>query len=190
MRTHPAGAHELVILGLGNVLCGDDSVGPALIASLSSQYVFSESVAVMDGGTLGLSLVPHIEDAPRVILVDAITTGAEPGSLLRLEGSEVAAVLRGGLSCHQLGVVELIEVACLRGAARERLLLFGIEPSCTELGAPRSARVEAAMPALTAAVLAEAARLGHIGVARELSTQQRSPELAGPVPREQLRPCD
>ena len=76
----------LLILGLGNVLLGDDGVGPAVISRLRDSYVAAAGSSFLDGGTLGLSLLPHFEDAEAVILVDAVAADAAAGTLVRLEG--------------------------------------------------------------------------------------------------------
>ena len=74
----------LLILGLGNVLLGDDGVGPAVIARLRDSYVAAAGSLLLDGGTLGLSLLPYLEDAQTVILVDAVAADAPAGTLVRL----------------------------------------------------------------------------------------------------------
>ena len=62
----------LLVLGLGNVLLRDDGLGVAAVGRLADRYDRPEGVRILDGGTLGLSLLPHLEDAEQVILVDAI----------------------------------------------------------------------------------------------------------------------
>ncbi|HEX2798990.1 MAG TPA: hydrogenase maturation protease, partial [Thermoanaerobaculia bacterium] len=59
---------RLLVLGLGNVLCGDDGLGSAAIGRLTARYEIPEGMSVLDGGTLGLSLLPYVEDAEKVIL--------------------------------------------------------------------------------------------------------------------------
>ena len=63
---------SLLILGLGNVVLRDDGVGSAAVAALIDAYEPPERVRVLDGGTLGLALLPYLEDAADVILVDAV----------------------------------------------------------------------------------------------------------------------
>lgn len=151
----------LLILGLGNLLCTDDGLGVAAIALLEQRYVSGRGVKVVDGGTLGLSLLPVLEDAESAILVDAINGEGPPGTLVRLEGDEVAHAAAHRLSVHQIGVSDLLDGARLRGRCPPRLILLGLVPGSIELGLGRSAAVEAAVPALVLAVVAEAARLGR-----------------------------
>jgi hydrogenase maturation protease len=156
----------LLVLGLGNVLCGDDGVGAVAVHLLERRYRVPRGVEVLDGGTLGLSLLPLLEQARVAILVDAIRTGEPPGTLVRLEGDEVAPAVAERLSVHQVGVADLLEAARWRDRYPPRLVLLGIVPESLELGVGRSTAVDAALPALVEAVVAEARSFGHVFDAR------------------------
>jgi hydrogenase maturation protease len=151
---------RLLILGLGNVLCGDDGLGAVAIARLRARYEIPEGMSVLDGGTLGLSLLPYVEDAEKVILVDSIRAEAPPGSFVRLEGEEVGPAVAGRLSVHQVGVADLLDAARWRGRLPEELVLLGLVPETLEVGVTRSARVEAGLPGLVDRVVQEVSRLG------------------------------
>lgn len=156
----------LLVLGLGNVLCGDDGLGAVAAHLLLRRYEAPEGVLVLDGGTLGLSLLPYLEDAREAILVDAIRTDGPPGSLVRLEGHDVAPVVASRLSVHQVGVADLLDGARWRGRYPSRLILLGLVPESLELGLRRSPAVEAALPELVNRIVAEARELGHQFAAR------------------------
>ncbi len=151
---------RLLILGLGNVLCGDDGLGAVAIARLRARYETPEGMSILDGGTLGLSLLPYVEDAEKVILVDSIRAEAPPGSFVRLEGEEVGPAVAGRLSVHQVGVADLLDAARWRGRLPEELVLLGLVPETLEVGLTRSARVEAGLPGLVDRVVSEVSRLG------------------------------
>ena len=151
----------LLVLGLGNVLCGDDGLGVVAVHLLQRRYQAPDGVSVLDGGTLGLSLLPHLEEARQVILVDAIRADGPPGSLVRLEGDDVAPAVAARLSVHQVGVVDLLDGAHWRERYPSRLVLLGLVPQTLELGLSRSAPVEAALPRLVDQIVAEARGLGH-----------------------------
>jgi hydrogenase maturation protease len=172
---------RLLVLGLGNILCGDDGLGAVAIARIGARYEIPEGMTVLDGGTLGLSLLPYLEDAEKVILVDAINAEGPPGSFVRLEGDEVGPAVAGRLSVHQVGVADLLDAARWRGRLPEELVLLGLVPESLDVGVTRSARVEAGLPGLVARVVHEVHRLGF-----ELnplghdaaSHSDRSPDLA------------
>lgn len=150
----------LLVLGLGNVLCGDDGLGVAAVERLLEAYQPPEGVRVLDGGTLGLSLLPYLEDARNAILVDAIRDVAAPGSLVRLEGEDVAPAVAARLSVHQVGVVDLLDGARWLGHTPEKLVLHGLVPESLELSVVRSACVEQNLPELVRRVAEEAGSLG------------------------------
>lgn len=151
---------RLLILGLGNLLCSDDGLGALAAAAIAETREIPEGVRVLDGGTLGLSLLPYLEDAERAILVDAIQADAPPGTIVRLEGEEVGPAVAARLSVHQVGVADLIEAARWRGRIPPTLILLGIVPETTELGVGLSASVRASVPELLDLVCDEATRLG------------------------------
>lgn len=172
---------RLLVLGLGNVLCGDDGLGTVAIARLRARFEIPEGMSVFDGGTLGLSLLPYVEDAEKVILVDAIHAEAPPGSFVRLEGDEVGPAVAGRLSVHQVGVADLLDAARWRGRLPEKLVLLGLVPGTLEVGVTRSARVEAGLPELVDRVVQEVSRLGFELRPRShdaASDSDRSPDLA------------
>jgi hydrogenase maturation protease len=151
----------LLVLGLGNVLCGDDGLGVVAVHLLQRHFQAPDGVSVLDGGTLGLSLLAYLEEAHEAILVDAIRADGPFGSLVRLEGDEVAPAVAGRLSVHQVGVSDLLEAARWRERYPSRVILLGLVPESVELGLGRTPAVEAALPGLVERVVAEAQALGH-----------------------------
>jgi hydrogenase maturation protease len=171
----------LLVLGLGNLLCGDDGVGAVAVHLLLRRYRPPEGVLVLDGGTLGLSLLPYLEDAQAAILVDAIRADALPGSMVRLEGDDVAPAVATRLSVHQVGVADLLDGARWRGRYPSRLVLIGLVPETLELGLIRSAAVEAALPALVEQVAAEARALGYPFLPK--AAHEQAPGVPGDLAR-------
>ncbi len=150
----------LLILGLGNVLCGDDGLGAAAVWRIQAGYDIPEGVEVLDGGTLGLSLLPWLEDAEKVILVDAIQADTPPGSPVRLAGEDVGPAVAVRLSPHQVGVSDLLDAARWRGRLPDELILLGLVPESLDVSIELSPGVRAGLPGLVARVVEEARRLG------------------------------
>ena len=178
-RKRVSGRDQLLVLGLGNLLCQDDGVGVAAVAWLLDRYEPAEGVRVLDGGTLGLSLLPTLENADTVLIVDAIRADGPPGSPVRLEGEEVAHAAEHRLSVHQVGVSDLIGAARWQGCLPGRLLLLGVVPESMELGVERTPAVEAALPALVDRVLRECSALGFPFSPRQLDEKSRTAGLVG-----------
>jgi hydrogenase maturation protease len=151
---------SLLVLGLGNLLCSDDGLGAFVAQVIAENRVVPDGVKVLDGGTLGLALLPYLEDAERAILVDAIQADQPAGTLVRLDGEDVGPAVASRLSVHQVGVSDLIEAARWRERIPPTLVLLGIVPQTTDLGVGLSAPVLAGMPALVDLVCEEARRLG------------------------------
>ena len=153
-------AAGLLVLGLGNVLLGDDGVGPAAISRLRDAHDIPDGALVLDGGTLGLSLLPYLEDARTVILVDAVAADAPAGTLVRLEGADVGPAVATRLSPHQVGVADLLQGARWHDREPARLVLLGIVPESIELGVGLSAPARRSLPDLVGLVCAEARACG------------------------------
>jgi hydrogenase maturation protease len=151
---------SLLVLGLGNVLLRDDGVGAAAVARLLDEYDIPDLVSVLDGGTLGLALLPYVEDAASVILVDAVRADAPPGTLVRLERDDVGPAVATRLSPHQIGVADLLDGAQWRDRYPASVLLLGLVPESLDLEVGLSPSVAAALPALVECVVEEARACG------------------------------
>jgi hydrogenase maturation protease len=157
---------SLLVLGLGNLLCGDDGLGAAAVARLERDWEAPDGALFLDGGTLGLTLLPYLEDARDVILVDAVRADEPPGTLVVLSGEDVAPAVRHRLSPHQIGVADLLDGARLHERYPRRLVLVGLVPATLSLGIERSAAVETHLQELVEEVVAQARRLEHEFVRR------------------------
>ena len=150
----------LLVLGLGNVLLEDDGTGSAAIAQLLDKYVPPAGVQVLDGGTLGLSLLPYLDASDAVILVDAIRADAPVGSIVRIGGADVAPAVATRLSPHQIGVADLLDGARWLGRTPRSLLLLGIVPDSMDLAIGVTPRVRSALPDLVESIVDAARELG------------------------------
>jgi hydrogenase maturation protease len=169
----------LLILGLGNLICADDGLGVTAALRLLSLYEAPEGVRILDGGTQGLALLPYVEDAERVILIDAIRDDAPPGSFVRLDGDEVAPAVAARLSVHQIGVADLLDGARWRERFPSTLVLLGLVPASLELRFGLSEAVERRLPELLERVVAEARRLGFDLRPRALNEKDPDSPLRG-----------
>lgn len=146
---------RILVLGLGNVLLSDEGIGVWVAEALKRQFTFPDSVTILDGGTLGLDLLPWLDGVERLLLIDAVTLGRAPGEIVRLEGDEVPVALDIKISPHQIGVQDLLAAARLMGSEPPHVVLWGMEPECLNPGTDFSPRVKEALPRLQAEVLEE-----------------------------------
>lgn len=151
---------SVLVLGIGNILMNDDGVGIRVVQQLAEEYRFPPEVTVLDGGTLGLDLLPHLEGVARLLVVDAVETGGEPGVLIRLTGDEIPLALATKVSPHQMGLKDLLTVADLQGHAPPEMVLWGVQPASIEMDLELSPAVAAQVAALKTNVLMELAAWG------------------------------
>jgi len=116
MKSPPPSAPPILVLGVGNVLLGDDGVGVLLARALSARPLPAQ-VEVMDGGTLGMALLPYLEGRQTLVLLDALRSADPPGTLRWLslqETSQLAAA--PGLSPHEGNATQLLAAGLLSGS--------------------------------------------------------------------------
>lgn len=147
--------HRVVVLGLGNLIRCDDGVGIHAIQRLLSGKLVPSGVEIMDGGTLGLQLLPAIEDATHILVLDAVNTGAAPGTIVRYAMTELEP-LPGSPSVHQIGFADMLEgLRWMNKFLNKTIVLLGVQPEQTGWGENLSPTVESALPALIQATLKE-----------------------------------
>jgi hydrogenase maturation protease len=123
----------VLVLGLGNPLIEDDGVGLQLLERVRSERDWpDDDVEFVDGGTWGLSLLPAITDAERLLLLDAVRSGAPPGTVRCARDDAVPRLYRRPASPHQVDVGEVLAAAELLGRLPASLAVVGIEPARTD----------------------------------------------------------
>jgi hydrogenase maturation protease len=145
---------ETIVLGLGNLVHSDDGVGVHAIHSLQCDERVFPGVTLIDGGTQGMALLPHITNACRLLVIDAIDAGEPAGTLLRFEGAALRG-LPGKASVHQLGFGDLMAAMSLLGESPAELLVLGVQPQSTAWGTELTEPVSRALPDLVSCVVAQ-----------------------------------
>lgn len=160
-KTSDPGSASTVVLGLGNPLMGDDGLGLAVLERLRCEWEVPRDVELVDGGTWGMNLLPLIEDAQELILIDAIRTGAEPGTLITLERENLPRYLAHKLSPHQIDLKEVLALAELRGTLSDATVAIGAEPALVELSFALSPLLETRVDAVVQLVVDRLGAWGH-----------------------------
>lgn len=148
------------MLGIGNLLMNDDAAGIRVVQALVEKYSFPADVKVVDGGTLGLDLLPYLEGVDRLLVIDAVETGAAAGTIVRLNGEDIPLALATKVSPHQMGLKDLLLVADLQGYLPPLMVLWGVQPESIEMDIEMSPAVAEAVPVLELKVLEELAGWG------------------------------
>jgi hydrogenase maturation protease len=124
---------NILVLGIGNLLWADEGFGVRAVQALHRQWRFPGQVTLMDGGTQGLNLLPHVQAAHKLIVLDAIDCGLPPGALKVLANDEIPRFLGARkLSLHQTGFQEVLAIAELTGNLPAELVLIGVQPENLE----------------------------------------------------------
>lgn len=150
----------ILVLGVGNILLRDEGVGVLVVRELERRANAGEArlpsgTRVVDGGTLGLDLLPVIDEARALIMVDAVALRRGAGSVAVLRGGALHGALAGHVSPHQVGVGDLIAVGRLTGALPDAVALVGIEPGEIAIGLELTPAVAAAVDDAIEAIIAE-----------------------------------
>lgn len=117
-----------IVLGIGNTLWGDDGFGVAAAARLAAHPHLPAHVSVVDGGTQGLYLLPIVQQARHLLVLDSVDFGARPGAIIVMRDDEIPRFFgRRPLSLHQTGFTDVLFAAELTGARPERVTLVGAQ---------------------------------------------------------------
>jgi len=147
--TATADGPRTVVLGIGNTLLRDDGAGIHVIHALRERGLPAAWRATcLDGGTLSFALLAEIEPRDRLIVVDAAQVSGTPGTVRVFEGDEMDRFLRARRrqSVHEVGLLELLQVACLTDTLPDRRALVAIQPQSIEWGDAPTSPVAAAIP--------------------------------------------
>ena len=130
----------VVIIGLGNILYGDEGYGVRLAQKLYSHWDFPDHVDIVDGGTQGQTLLTHVERADKLLVLDAVDFGLEPGQMV-LRDQVPTYLTAQKIGPHQNSFSEVLGLATLRGNMPDHCALIGAQPAAMTLGAPLSPAV-------------------------------------------------
>jgi hydrogenase maturation protease len=155
------GLARIAVIGIGNVLTGDDAIGPYVVRVLEAGFSFPSDVEVYDAGTPGLDLTAYISGLEALVVVDAVRAKGAPGDLKLYSKEEI---LKGApilaMSPHEPGVRESLLNADFMGVCPRTVRLVGMIPESVEYGLGLSAPARAAVPKLVDQVLSELRALG------------------------------
>lgn len=148
------GTSRKVVLGLGNTLNRDEGLGVFALEPLRPRLAGAGEVELLDGGTLGMGLLPLVESCSHLLLLDAVDIGAPPATVTELGREEIPLFARIKLSLHQLGFQEVLQFANVRGHLPEHLHLVGAQPADISVGLGLSPEIEAVLPEIAGRAMA------------------------------------
>lgn len=137
-------ARRIVVLGVGNILNRDEGAGVYALQELEKILPegWKEKVELVDGGVLGLDLLPYVERATHLLVLDVADFQGRPGEIREFSGGALKTFFTGKISWHQLGFQEVLEVARVRGHYPGQVRLVGVQPGNMEVGLGLSSALE------------------------------------------------
>lgn len=155
------GEVKALVLGIGNLLIGDEGVGCWTVEELSRRYTLPPDVECVDGGTAGFELLAMLDRKEHVILIDALRGDRAPGTVVMVEGEHVPKAFLARTTPHQLGICDVLAAAQLTETMPRHLTLYGIEPKQLDVGIGLSPEVEAGMEKTIGAVVEQLRHFGY-----------------------------
>jgi hydrogenase maturation protease len=138
-----------IVLGLGNTLNRDEGLGVHAVRALERRLGNSaQQVEFLDGGVLGLNLLPWVEESSHLLVLDAINARKQPGTIIELKRHEIPLYTGIKLSDHQVTFQEVLGLAAFRDHLPVNLTMLGIQPADLEVGTELSPLVQARLPEL------------------------------------------
>lgn len=144
-----------LVLGVGNLLLSDEGIGIHAVQRLLKSKALPADVELVDGGTAGLGLLYYIEGVDTLVIIDAVETGGPPGTIVRLDGDRIPAYMALKVSPHEITLPDFLAAARLRDLYPKRVIVWGMQPECLEVGVDLSPAVEAEMETLLERIAAE-----------------------------------
>lgn len=155
MLSNTREAGSVVILGIGNTLLADEGIGIHALRELRRLRPRDSKIELIDGGTLSFNLLPAIEAANSLIVIDAANFGEAPGSFRCVIGDEFDDFLgKSRHTAHEIGLRELLDMARLNGCLPTRRALIGVQPKLVDWGEAPTATVAAVVPRIASLALA------------------------------------
>jgi hydrogenase maturation protease len=145
--------NKIALLGLGNILLKDEGVGVHVINAIRGKYLFAPPVELIDGGTLGLDLLPYFEDFEKLLIVDSVDFGREPGHIEEIEDEHIPSVFLPKLSVHHIGLCDVLFAAKLMDIKPEKICLIGIQPHSVDVGLEMTEPMKSMLEELTGLII-------------------------------------
>jgi hydrogenase maturation protease len=91
----------VLILGIGNILLSDEGAGVAAVEMIRNRFILPDEIEIVDGGTIGIELLPFFTGRRLIIIVDAVKNGRSPGTVMRIDDLPVFFRKIGRASCRE-----------------------------------------------------------------------------------------
>lgn len=132
MSERLAARAQVAVIGIGNILMGDEGFGVHLLRTLDERYHFEPEIQLIDGGTMGMELLGFMQDFDHLLMLDAIASADKPGQLYSFDHGEVEHYFSGNISAHEVGVQDLLFIQSLSDKPLHACHIVGVVPASLE----------------------------------------------------------
>jgi hydrogenase maturation protease len=144
-----------LVIGIGNTLLKDEGVGVKCVEYLRSSGL-NKGIKLLDGATFGFDLLEEMKGFEKVVIVDAVDMGKEPGHIAGFDAEQILSLPSDKkFSLHEIGLADVIQVGKRIGYTFSNVRIVGIQPSEVSLGDSLSEKVMKKLPILAERVLKE-----------------------------------
>jgi hydrogenase maturation protease len=141
----PAPYSPVLVLGVGNILLSDEGVGVRVVDAMKEMKL-PGNVELLDGGTGAFDLIDVIADREKIIIIDAVNGGCEPGTIFRFSPEDFGAQHYHITSAHEVGLLDALAMAKIAGCSPRQIIIYGIEPKRLDWGTELSREVATIIP--------------------------------------------
>jgi hydrogenase maturation protease len=150
----PVPHFPILVMGVGNIVLSDEGVGVRVIEAMRGLKL-PDNVEILDVGTGALDIIDIIANREKVIIIDAVRGGGEPGAVYRFTPNDIAIQSPTPISVHQFDIPGTLNMAELAGCMPQQVIIFGIEPKRVEWGLELSPEVAAIIPRVIELIASE-----------------------------------
>ena len=137
---------DVTVLGIGNIILRDEGFGVRVLEYLDSRYEFPDSVQLVDGGTLGIELTQYLTGTKKLLVIDSINGGREPGTTFIFRNDQVMSHFQDKLSAHEVGIQDVLALLSVTGKQIPEIAVIGAQPRSVEAGVELTDEMRALLP--------------------------------------------
>lgn len=137
---------DISVVGIGNIIMQDEGFGVRCAEYLQKITDYPDFVQIIDGGTLGMDLMPYIAGTKKLLLIDAIDVEGNVGDFYQFTGDELNAYFKNKITIHDVGVNDMLAVLKLTDNPIEEVIVMGIKPEIVSMGLDMTEKVAEKVP--------------------------------------------
>lgn len=137
---------DISVVGIGNIIMQDEGFGVRCAEYLQKITDYPDFVQIIDGGTLGMDLMPYIAGTKKLLFIDAIDVEGNVGDFYQFTGDELNAYFKNKITIHDVGVNDMLAVLKLTDNPIEEVIVMGIKPEIVSMGLDMTEKVAEKVP--------------------------------------------